>query len=666
MKTKVIRGATAGLAGLWGAVILSRPLTENDLFWHLMLGRSVSREHARTVLEPSAVSWGVEQHLAVPEWLWDVTAWLSWSAGLLPLFVAACGFIAASVITFWVARPSSKWLTPVVTFFLLGALSARFKERPETLALALAAAFLIVGRGLIKRASVSSTVALLVLEVLWAQVHGTVVFAVPFFVVLCLDARVGELKRLALISGALVLGLFTQPAGLGFLDFLSSHASGDAVRHIIDMSAPQWSELNPATAPYHFIAVVLSLVAIAGVPFGIWRRSSLVMLGLGIGLALLSTRAVAWWAMCLAPQLMLSLTIFTRARSRVLSLALLFALSVASLAWVTVRLESRVGPFFAFTVRQTEIPAEALAAFAPLPRGAVIWTSFIPGAAVGFLADGQFRVTMDSRTPLHFDDVAYATYRDCRSSPTCLQNAVTAMNVQAAVVERGDECSAFAKVPGFVPVAVNARYAAFARGLTPLVTIDPCAPMYLTARACEPAFDDELKRLEPAGAAFTSFLREARALRCGAQVDVSTLERLLADNPRWPTLRVMTGMAELRAGNAMLAVKTLLPAVETHFPPALTPMLQALSSLDAATRAPTLAALSRTLDDQTPAALRTLAALTAAELGDEATARFEGTRAAAAGEKAVLPVLDALEKTSTSEAQRAELRGWIRALSTPN
>lgn len=655
-------GLISGIgAALWAFVISSRQLVENDLFWHLMLGRAVARSGSRTVVEPSAFTFGVLRSLSVPEWLWDVLAWFSWQGGEVgvALFVCACGAVAAGALVFAISRFGRGLVIPVVTAFVLAALSVRIKERPETLALAWAAMFMALSALVVRRFSWPRVVALVVVEILWAQTHGTFVLAVPMFVAAVLNAPLAKWPRLGGVLAVVTLALISGPAGLGIIGFVSSHVSGDAVAHIIDMADPTWADFNPASVPYHFIAAVLTLVAVAGALTGVWTWSSLAFLGLGLIVASTSVRGVAWWALFLVPQLALTLNVLGRRRG-VVPVALIIAL--ITLGWVTVRFERRVGPFFSFSVKSSELPYEAVAA---MPEGATVWTSFEVGAAVGLISDGRLRVSIDSRTPMVFDDATFALSRDCSTKAECLKRAFAAMNVQGAIVERSAACKAVLDEGSLAPVAVNARYAAFVKGAVPLKTIDVCSPMYVTERSCnEVAFAADLERLRLAGEPFTTFLEQAAAVRCNRAFDLPKLEALLSSQRRWPALMLVVATARERSGDAAGAAELASRALSSGFSSALGPLQSALLKLDSKQRASVLDEVISALDDQTPSSLRALRALAAAENDEGEVARLQSLRAAAAGEKSVLPVLSALAKSAEDPAERAEYESWIRVLST--
>lgn len=664
-----VRHLVSGLAAAWGALIVSRPIAENDVFWHLMLGRAVERAGSRVVPEPSGLP-SLASPVSVPEWLWDVLAWRSWSMGgaaVLTLFVMLCAALAGwafAQVAFDETRGRHPVAAATLTGLALAAASVRFRERPETLALAFAALSLWAGRHAVRSRAPGAHVAVVLIALLWAQVHGTFVLAVPLFAVNLLSHHPSARHTSLLTGGLLGLALLTGPHGFAVVDFVGRHLAGDAVRHLIDMAAPTWSDLDPSRPPFHAIALLLAALALVPAAFGVRRWRSLAFAALALGLGLTSVRAVSLSALLLLPQAAVVVRALSgHLKTRVLQVSLAVALVLVGV--VTWRFATRVGPLLAFSVKDSELPAEGLQALSSLPKGTTVWTSYNVGAAVGLLSDGALRVTIDSRTPLHFGDVEFAVSRDCRARLPCFKRAVEALQVGAAVVERGDECAMVATHPDFVPVAVNARYATFARrtfGVPPLQRIDVCAPNYLSASACDESFEQELTRLESAGADFLGFLRFARQLQCTGTTDAGQLSVLLARKPHWPVLRATTGLAQLRAREPALAVETLLPLVDAAYAPALPTLHEALSALAPAERRAPLERIVRVLDDATPAPFHALRATTAAELDDVEVARFEAVRAAAAGERSVLPLLRALAATAGTPEEQQVFLGWAATL----
>jgi hypothetical protein len=666
-----VRRLSSLALALWGGWLLSRPVAENDVFWQLMLGRAVLDGGSRTVVEPSAAGW-VSPTLAVPEWLWDVAAYLGWRGGGglgLSLFVAACGALSMLAIGWWVStevRSRSRWLLGGLAALVGAAAAVRLRERPETLALGLAAVFLVGSRRVTRAPSWLGGAGLVLLEVLWAQVHGTFVLAVPFYAAAALQVRPRHRRAVLLLGVALVLGLGASAAGLDVGRFVSNHLAGDSVRHIDEMRAPAWSDFNPATKPWGAAVLVLSLVGAVAAARGTFTRRTLALWGLGVVLGLTAERAVSLWALLVLPQAALGWRAFGAGRWRPVLVALL---GVAALGAVSMRVHEGHGPMLAFRVAPEALPEEAVSALGGLPDGAVVWTDFSVGAPIGFLAAGRLRVTMDSRCPLQFGDADFALSRDCHADAACFRRAVDVLHVTAAVVDRGAACAVVASHGGFVPVAVDSRWATFARpgpGVVPLETLDVCAPMLLRSEACGPRFVADLSRLSGAGSAFTAMLEQQRAVQCGGPVDVRLLERLLAADPRWQELRVTTGEGWLRGGDPGRGAEAFATALRAGFAPAVQPLLSALPHVELEARRRLLDSVLDELQDRAPAALRVALATTAAEQNDAVTAGREAVRAAAAGERGVVPLLRALREASSVPEERARYSAWLALLTAPS
>ncbi len=653
------RWAASLAAGVWGFVLLCRPLAENDIFWHLTLGRAVLRAGSRVVPEPTAAAFFSPQALA-PEWLWEVIAWWTWDGGgptALILAVAAMGALSFTSIALFLFQERSapgEWKLTLLAI-VCGAAAVRLKERPETLALALTAVFLVACTSFHTKQTWQRGLIVLSLAVIWAQIHGTFVLAPILFAIEWVHRRSSFRGTMALLV-LLVLSLGSGPHGFDVADFIASHVSGDAVRHITDMRAPTASDW--AQGPYLWLASIETGLAVLACIRKDFTFRSVLLAGLGLGIGMLSLRGVSLWALFMAPLALRGLQALPSQRWLPLGLTALLVVLV------TRRVHERSGPLFSFRVVSSELPAEAVAVLAPLPAGSVVWTSYLAGAGFGLLDDGRLRITQDSRTPLHFDDTDYAVNRAAMSSESAFQRAAEAMNIQAAVVERSiAECQRVSQHPEFVPAAVNAHYATFVRrgrGVDSLTTINPCEPLFLNGAACSGAFEADLVRLRPAGESLVNLLRQAHAVRCGGNPKPEVFPAALdeaAGQHRW-VVQSIWGKALLKPHQYREAVAMLLPSATGGFSPSFTPLMQAASQLLPEERWPALQRVALQLDDATPVSVLSVLATTAAELDWPVAARFYALRAAALGASEVTPVLRAVGQIDTMHT--LQLRAWER------
>jgi hypothetical protein len=207
------------------AVLASRALGrlgDNDLWWHLRLGRDLI--HQRSLAAPSWSPLGT-QAWAPTEPLWEiVAAWLQavfgwaaikwlWGASLLGLAVAVY------LCNRRLAAPAAATLSTVAV--LLGC-SLGLAPRPQLVSFALVA--LVLGAWLDTEQDLRPRWWLVPLTWLWSLVHGMWIFGVGygvvFVVALGLGRRVAPRQwlRLALVPVLSAASVLLNPAGLGVIE----------------------------------------------------------------------------------------------------------------------------------------------------------------------------------------------------------------------------------------------------------------------------------------------------------------------------------------------------------------------------------------------------------------------------------------------------------------
>ena len=186
---RLIGAWTASLAVASTAVTL-HPIHESDPFWHMTLGRAVLAARSRTVVEPSSyLAEGTPR--VVPEWLWDVLTYLLYQLGgwpLLQVLVAAMAAGCAVVVVALLSRRSSGSMGALVlvSALVMAVVSLRFRIRPQAAFLLLLPLVLLMtdayGRASGRRrwGLVGGVV---LVQLLWAQLHGSHVIGVATFTV---------------------------------------------------------------------------------------------------------------------------------------------------------------------------------------------------------------------------------------------------------------------------------------------------------------------------------------------------------------------------------------------------------------------------------------------------------------------------------------------------
>ncbi len=683
------RRLLAWIAAALGALSALKPMRESDLFWHLALGRAVLRAGRRVVPEPmSAAALGHTR--AVPEWLWDLACYGLWTHGgalALTLALALFGGLITSlgwrVLRGHDAR--TPWPAAALTLALaLPALVGRVRERPEVVALALLLGSLLLLRrwGASPESRSRTGLALVAVGVLWAQVHGTAPLLAPMVLVSVAPSLLDHLRRrsldrasLALLAGVTAACL-TGALGPSALLALRAHSRGDAVAHLADMHRPLWESFDPTAAVMGPSFVALLLLGLGGMLHAgrCWPRR-LGWAALGCLLASTAVRGFAPGALLLLPLAAagtsaLWTSLHARAgRGATIATAVL---SLALLARGAVWFEARQGPLGELGVPPLSQPAGAVPTLRSLPPGSVVYASMDASASLGYALDGRSRTLVDSRTPMHFDDLQFAVSRDLQRAldPSA---GLRRYGVRAAVVERDSALCAWLDGDArWRPVQLAGAWSVFVSEPDPsggarLAALSPCGPRWVR-QGCSPDASRELAaqvaRL-PRDEALV--VGAGVALSCGGPIDPATaplLESAAATRPVPSWLRPLRARVAIRAGRLDEALEDVTALCAEGRLDALADLAPALqrAGRTADLRAP-LSAAAEAMDDATPALVRAELASILATLGDVEGARFHATRAAALGSARAAPVLRWVARRHPDARARADADAWARALS---
>ena len=177
-----------------------------------MLGREVWCTHARVVTERWALP-DFHERCAVPEWLWDVAAWLVerafGAAGIAALVFALAGLAAWACSRLAAARGHEVTAVVVVTASISPLVLARIQDRPETVVMAIVPCVLMLAEQLAlstsRRQRVPRVALLLALVVLWAQVHPSFLLA-PILIGLVAGDRLVRADRGLALAFLVALG----------------------------------------------------------------------------------------------------------------------------------------------------------------------------------------------------------------------------------------------------------------------------------------------------------------------------------------------------------------------------------------------------------------------------------------------------------------------------
>jgi hypothetical protein len=696
-------GLQRGIPALAGWLLGWHAVRDGDVFWHMMLGRAVLRHGSRVVPEPSAhPAWTDPCH--VKEWLWDLGCYGLFLLGGMPL-VSLLPSVFGALIGYRVARllertgesgqPGARlpdaelsWGRTALAVLAVVAVAELLDARPNLVFLT----FLPWCCELARRytLAVSSRersklgLALVALELLWAQLHSSYAFGPLLFAAVVAEAwllrtSAQALSRAAIArAGAVLLGmlaaLLTSTHGLGAFELSARHVGGDATRHIQDMQRFDWTQF---TALWHtpVIITLFVLLGVAGVLIAGRRAAQGVTLALiGLLATFNVTRMVFPWALLCLPWAGTGFSVLARAaaassRMRRLELCLGAAVAV-TLVLAVQRVDELAGPFLRVGLRPGDQPEAAARYLARLPRGSTVFSEYTIGAPLGFWLDGRVRTFVDSRTPLYFDDTDWALARDMLATPVAMERGFARYGFAAAVVARGSSlCPLLAQT--WTPVVLEAGFTTFvpgatgAAGATAAAGLEPCGRMHIRFDACRDG-GVALQRTLAAqrrimDSPFLQLMRVGAQLQCRRGVpDPRAMpdeddSRAVRDS--WRLYAAWTLLANGRGDDALDVIRA---GLADDDPLAARVLLDpAAGEISLEDAQDVLARAITVMDDNAPPALRSRLALICRATEDPECIRFHGLRAWLAGDRTARPALEWAASNHPDARARADLRAWL-------
>ncbi len=203
--------------------VLTSALADGDTGWHLATGRWIVAHGSVPRTDP--FSFSARGHPWVAhEWLSDILMYAAWSAGgwggLIVLFGLAAAALYA-IVTLHLLRWQRPGAAALMLVYLSIGLGPWLLARPHLLALPVLALWLVALLRARERGR-APPLALAVLMLFWANLHGSFVFGLALAAAMGLEAQVmsGRGERLAAIRGwglfglALLLAALATPAGI--------------------------------------------------------------------------------------------------------------------------------------------------------------------------------------------------------------------------------------------------------------------------------------------------------------------------------------------------------------------------------------------------------------------------------------------------------------------
>lgn len=677
--------------GACSAALTVHPVHESDPFWQMTLGRAVLETGAREFPEPVAFT-EFTNPAVVPEWLWSVATHVlhaSWGWPALSLllgFTAVAAAVAVAKLSRAYAADAPRLAVAAVSLLALVLVSSRMRLRPQAAFMVLLPVFMVAAHRYAcasGRARVRLGCVLVLLEAVWAQLHGSFVLGPAVFGLVVAPQLLLRPTREAWLQHGLfglgvALAIFTSAHGLDTVGYVLAHSGSDAAQHMQDMRPPTWGSFDPTASPYAAAYLALWGVALAGAVFA--RRVDPSALGLALlGVAVLSTAnrffaAAGLLALPLAAQGAAALTASPWRPAVRLAGAASAAAAALLLVWSGGVIDHLYGPLGRTGLAADAHPRAAAAFLAEAPDGARVLSAMSASGPLGYWLEGRVRTYLDARTPLYFDDADFGVARELWANDDALARGLAHFAPWAVVVERDTKaCTSMDALSarGWVPAVVEARFTTFVPGERGpgLEAIAPCGEAYLQEDACREGgsvLGRDLARLgglpdEP----FPAYLAAEHALRCRGDAD--TAESLLPPPADARSFRnaqaTLAGRIAVARGDWALALAMLGPRARAGDVEALNLLGGAMQTQDGARD------LRRVLDDAmaawgdtAPPDLRANLALLCTTLRDAECVRFHGLRAAARGVVRVAPALHWLAENHPDPRARRDAQRWSATL----
>ena len=207
------------LAGLAALAATRTPVSDNDFFWHLAVGRDIV---AHGVPRVDVYSWTVAGKAVLPDqWLGELLMYTAYAigswGGTIALRALAVGALIGIVV--WTAlaeRPQRPLIAVLASLPAIGVSRFAWTDRPELFGLVCFAILIALLRA-VRRGSLAALVSCIPLVLLWANLHGSYALGLGLVIVVALERAIVDPSRRRQYAGiaiACVVATFVTPAGL--------------------------------------------------------------------------------------------------------------------------------------------------------------------------------------------------------------------------------------------------------------------------------------------------------------------------------------------------------------------------------------------------------------------------------------------------------------------
>jgi len=629
------------------------PISDSDTPWHVFHGQRALFEHAARYSETTSFTRYGELFVN-HEWLADIafaSVYGRFGWGGLSVLCGICAALSTALVGVLVVRAGGpRPLSIVVTAVVASACAFQVEARPQSFVLVLVPLGLLLADDAadLDRPVMRSAIALVVLQVVWAQIHSSFSL-LPVFVAIALVSEamrrgIRPVARRAALPIALIVLFATAPHRMGYFAMAFRHAKGDATAHITEWQPLHLNDIYPTRFnSILWLDVLIAIAVFRSVRTRQLRPDDAARGALGLALSLTAHRFRPLWAIFIAPWAVRSHGDVEPSSARSARVSILVAIlgSIVIVALNTMNAFDRgAARGWGARLDRDAFPVDSAAALQKVGARGRLLNSYTDGGWLSLVLAGQIQIAIDGRTPLFFDDEQYFLMRRVFADSAALATVIDRWQPGLVLLARKEPmCRVLASDATWHAAYLDDKRTLFVRDASSfpaLHRIDPCAPEASIAGGCPAAAElrgeiDAVAALV-VGAPYPLLLGAQLEVVCGgdAKRAIELAQQALASGTRDPGSWLSAASTFARAGANDAAFAAVDLAIDLGAGPAARRLRGQLSLArnDARAAVEDLRAVVKTLDDETPPAVRRELARALIAIGASEEARIQLQRAA--------------------------------------
>lgn len=267
-------------------------IADFDFWWHIKAGEIMWKTHALISTDPFAYTRAGLPYLATHEWLAQIILFLVWHTGGATGVILFRTLIVLTIAALLLSRNIRDiWFSAPLTILAVALALPGFVDRPQLFTFALFTGFFVLALRYLNladddtRSSRKILIVLLVMEILWVNLHGgaalmgLIIFAALFFqrLITLRTFRSSEIRLLLLAGTGMCLSLLVSPSGIGNITYIWSLLNDQTVGfirewapralgpYLRDLTLPALLALGSIAATRRHVVFAVSTLIVFGI-----------------------------------------------------------------------------------------------------------------------------------------------------------------------------------------------------------------------------------------------------------------------------------------------------------------------------------------------------------------------------------------------------------------